>query len=59
MPDCPEPTSFGLTKDFYIRAKDIAIAILDSLDLNSEWVGSELPEPTPHDVPGKYFNGPF
>ena len=59
MPDCPEPTSFGLTKDFYIRAKDIAIAILDSLDLNSELVGSELPEPTPHDVPGNYFNGPF
>ena len=59
MPDCPEPTSFGLTKDFYIRAKDIAIAILDSLNLNSKLVGSELPEPTPHDVPGNYFNGPF
>ena len=24
MPDVPEPTSFALTKGFYIRAKDIA-----------------------------------
>ena len=31
MPDCPEPTSFSLTKGFYVRAADIAI--LDALKI--------------------------
>ena len=59
MPDCPEPTSYGLTKGFYIRAGDIAQRILDSLGIDSSSVYQELPEPTPHDVPGDWFNGPF
>ena len=28
MPDVPEPTSFGLTKNFYINFKDITLKAL-------------------------------
>lgn len=59
MPDCPEPTSYGLTKGFYIRAADIAGAILKSLKLDWKVAFNDLPEPDPHDVPGDWFNGPF
>lgn len=59
MPDCPEPTSFGLTKDFYIRSGDIAIAVLKNLGICSDRVSIDMPEPSPHDVPGDWFNGPF
>ncbi len=59
MPDCPEPTSFGLTKGFYIRAGNIAKEILDTLGIESECVLADLPEPAPHDIPGDWFNGPF
>ena len=34
MPDVPEPTSFGLTKGFYIRAGDIAAKCLEMLNQN-------------------------
>jgi pyruvate dehydrogenase E1 component beta subunit len=59
MPDVPEPTSAGLTKDFYIRAADIAIQVLSMMDKNTDHVKVDLPEPTPHDVPGDWFKGPF
>ena len=59
MPDCPEPTSFGLTKGFHVRAHNITIAILESLNINSDSVKEELNEPELHDVPGNWFNGPF
>jgi pyruvate/2-oxoglutarate/acetoin dehydrogenase E1 component len=29
MPDVPEPTSFGLTKGFYVRAADIAVKAIE------------------------------
>jgi pyruvate dehydrogenase E1 component beta subunit len=59
MPDVPEPTSVELTKDFYIRAADIALQILLMMGKNAAQVKIELPEPVPHDVPGDWFKGPF
>ena len=35
MPDVPEPTSFALTKNFYIRAADIANKVLDECHLQN------------------------
>jgi pyruvate dehydrogenase E1 component beta subunit len=59
MPDVPEPTSFGMTKGFYVRASDVAVKILDMLGLEHGDVHEQLIEPTPHDVPGSWFTGPF
>ena len=59
MPDVPEPTSPALTKNFYIRAGDIAIKIMEIMNKNTSKVRQDLPEPTPHDVPGEWFKGPF
>jgi len=59
MPDVPEPTSYGLTKNFYIRASDVAIKVMKMMDRNTDRVRLDLPEPIPHDVPGEWFKGPF
>jgi pyruvate/2-oxoglutarate/acetoin dehydrogenase E1 component len=59
MPDVPEPTSYALTKDFYIRASDIAIQVLKMMGRDHSEVKLDLPEPMPHDVPGEWFKGPF
>lgn len=58
-PDVPEPTSFALTKGFHVRSGDIAAAVLQMLGGDSADVAEKLPEPTPHDVPGAWFTGPF
>jgi acetoin:2,6-dichlorophenolindophenol oxidoreductase subunit beta len=58
MPDIPEPTSFGLTKGFYIRSKDILEKICGMLGLlQSQYTVPD--EPELHDVPGNWFTGPF
>ena len=59
MPDIPEPTSQALTKDFYVRASNIAAEVLKLLNLQNNEVKIDLPEPEPHDVPGEWFKGPF
>ncbi|MDY7577028.1 transketolase C-terminal domain-containing protein [Herbaspirillum sp. RTI4] len=59
MPDVPEPTSFGMTEGFYVRAGDIATKILCMMGKEQGDVMASLPEPTPHDVPGAWFTGPF
>jgi pyruvate dehydrogenase E1 component beta subunit len=59
MPDVPEPTSYALTKGFYVRAADIAIKVMLMLGKNFDNVRTDLPEPSPHDVPGDWFKGPF
>lgn len=59
MPDIPEPTSFGLTKGFYVRAHDIGEAIISLLDIQKEVNLIELQEPNLHDIPGSWFKGPF
>jgi len=59
MPDVPEPTSYGLTRGFYIRAADIAVKVMAMMGRSAEGVREALPEPEPHDVPGEWFKGPF
>ena len=58
MPDMPEPTSYSLTKDFYNNADYILNKVLSMLGYPS------LDKPIirtqeNHDVPGKWFKGPF
>lgn len=59
MPDVPEPTSPALTKGFYVRAADIAEKVMEIMGRDFSGVRNALPEPVPHDVPGKWFKGPF
>ena len=59
MPDVPEPTSFGLTKDFHVDARDICIAVSTALNLDSIVKMNLSPERMQHDVPGDWFKGPF
>ena len=59
MPDVPEPTSPALTKNFYIRAGDIAVKVMEMLNRATNKIKKDLPEPIPHDVPGEWFKGPF
>jgi pyruvate dehydrogenase E1 component beta subunit len=59
MPDVPEPTSYGLTKGFYIRAKDIAKECLSLMHETDKDLEKNLPEYSPHDIPGNWFKGPF
>ncbi|MEE6161764.1 transketolase C-terminal domain-containing protein [Cylindrospermopsis raciborskii DSH] len=59
MPDVPEPTSYGLTRGFYVRAADIAVKVMEMMGRSAEGVREALPEPDPHDVPGDWFKGPF
>ena len=58
MPDVPEPTSYGLTKNFYIRANKIADEVLLMFKIKKN-KNLNLIEPIPHDVPGDWFKGPF
>lgn len=59
MPDIPEPTSFGLTKDLYPTAETIVTMINHILrtDIPVDALQSERQHP--HDVPGDWFTGPF
>ena len=57
-PDTPCPTSFGLTKQFYPEAKEIANVIKEIFDIDYDV--SELDDNSlPHDIPGEWFKGPF
>jgi pyruvate dehydrogenase E1 component beta subunit len=58
-PDYPEATSSALTKNYHARASDIVIAVLNMLGLRPSIDRSALDNPTPHDVPGDWFKGPF
>lgn len=59
MPDVPEPTSYALTKNFYIRAADISKKVLELLKIGGIDPFNDIPEPDPHDIPGDWFKGPF
>ncbi|WP_143871765.1 alpha-ketoacid dehydrogenase subunit beta [Catenovulum sediminis] len=60
MPDIPEPTSYGLTKQFYFGAKEIAEKVhgmlLENVDSS---LYRELDTEGHHDIPGSHFKGPF
>ena len=59
MPDVPEPTSYGLTKDFYPRANHIVERVCEMLKIEGSKLIDEMPVISPHDVPGDWFKGPF
>ena len=57
LPDIPEPTSFGLTKNYYNDANSIVGKVCQILSLDKPLNVFEPPEL--HDVPGEWFKGPF
>lgn len=59
MPDCPEPTSYGLTRQFYPGAAEIVQRIGQMLGLSSLPLAALPERATHHDVPGAWFSGPF
>jgi pyruvate dehydrogenase E1 component beta subunit len=59
MPDVPEPTSFGLTIGFFIRAGEIASTAMNMVGKDGNRALLALREPVPHDIPGAWFTGPF
>ena len=58
MPDMPVPTSFGLTKNFYPSTITIIDKIFSIFDKKIIYDKKQF-ERKPHDVPDKYFKGPF
>ncbi|GAA6185403.1 transketolase C-terminal domain-containing protein [Aliiglaciecola sp. NS0011-25] len=56
LPDYPEPTSFGMTKDFYNDADNIGTKVSRILNRQLNDVSSKIKL---HDVPGHWFKGPF
>ena len=59
MPDVPKPTSFGLTHGFYVCATNIYEEIMNMFGKTPKSGANPLNEPSPHDVPGDWFNRPF
>lgn len=59
MPDFPEPTSFGLTKDLYPTAETIVDAVNVMLGTSISTTGLKSNRNHSHDVPGNWFQGPF
>jgi pyruvate dehydrogenase E1 component beta subunit len=59
LPDVPEPTSYGLTKRFYVTSESIIMKIYEMMGLNQNFFMDD-PENRPHhDVPNELFRGPF
>ena len=58
-PDLPVPTSFGLSKEFYHDSFDIVETVFELLEEKPKTLATRPPNPTPHDVPGDWFKGPF
>ena len=62
LPDCPTPTSPGLARYYYPGASQIVETVKDMLNLSRTKDKNEFESPdasVPHDVPDKYFTGPF
>lgn len=59
LPDCPEPTSYGLTRQFYPGAEAILHAIGQMLGIERDPLAFLPARPEHHDVPGAWFRGPF
>lgn len=59
QPDIPEPTSAALTRGFHVDAQRIAHAALQSVGRSVPASISALAVADPHDVPGRWFSGPF
>ena len=59
MPDVPEPTSYGLTKNFYIDHLKIVQKVLKILKRKENKNIIKSKTNFHHDVPGEWFKGPF
>ena len=59
LPDCPEPTSYGLTRQFYPGATEILARAGSLLGLTHLPLEHLPARHTHHDVPGAWFSGPF
>lgn len=59
LPDNPEPTSFGLTKYYYPTCENITKTIASILSVDVDLNEITKLCPSPHDVPGDWFKGPF
>lgn len=58
-PNYNESTSFGLTKDYHVRANDIISKSLELLGLSEKSAELRIANNGKHDVPGEWFSGPF
>ena len=59
MPDTPEPTSYFLTRNFYINSLDIILKLENLLNKDLRLAKYEIKPSKHHDVPGDWFTGPF
>lgn len=59
LPDAPEPTSFGLTKNFHPGVEEIILKINQMLGSSISAQSLADQRVCPHDVPGDWFKGPF
>lgn len=59
LPDIPEPTSFGLTKSFYISDEQIIENLFKAAQLKPNSIIKLSREEQPHDIPSLDFTGPF
>tara|TARA_B100000809_G_C15114428_1_gene521848 strand:+ start:1124 stop:2182 length:1059 start_codon:yes stop_codon:yes gene_type:complete len=59
LPDVPSPTSFGLTRNYYPDSFSIVSEVADMLALDIDVEAMRHDVEDPHDVPGKWFRGPF
>jgi pyruvate dehydrogenase E1 component beta subunit len=59
LPDIPEPTSFGLTKYFYISEEELINKLFDAAQLKIRPIEGLDKRNQPHDVPSLDFTGPF
>ena len=60
MPNYPEPTSYGLTKKFYITYEEIIFKITKIFNkkYNKKYL-KNIKKENFHDIPNKLFKGPF
>ncbi len=59
LPDCPTPTSPGLTDGFYPESNDIVKLIAEMLGIPKSRFEFPSERRMPHDVPDNDFAGPF
>jgi len=58
LPNSAEPTSYGLTKNYYNSADDVFAQALKMLGIKFD-PSEKIRTTDHHDVPGSWFNGPF
>jgi len=59
LPDSPEPTSFELSKEFYVDVEMILKGVINLLQKYELLKSIDVIKREPHDVPGDWFKGPF